>query len=163
MTELELELISGKQHAVVAPLGASLRSYKVGDVDVLWGYSGAENKKGGQGDVLIPFPSRVRGGRYRFDGRLLQMELNDKEGPNAIHGFLRTVQWNYSRRSPSEITFTTELRAEEYAGRGYPFSIHADITYRLDEQGLWHRRHWPWPDVYGRRRGPRKVGRRPPP
>ena len=43
--------------------GAALRRYVVvnadgGETDILWGYSGGA-EKGGQGDVLIPFPGRV--------------------------------------------------------------------------------------------------------
>ena len=38
--------------------------------------------------MLIPFPGRITDGRYTFDGRSLQLECNDKEGPNAIHGFV---------------------------------------------------------------------------
>src|SRR5665213_899231 len=78
----QLELIS-------SPYGASLRSLNVtsnsGDThDVILGYSHKADKMGGQGDVLIPFPGRVGGGRYTFDGKEYQMELNDADGPNAI-------------------------------------------------------------------------------
>ena len=77
------------------------------ETDILWGYSGGSCKKGGQGDVLIPFPGRVAEGRYSFDGQALQLERNDKEGPNAIHGFVLVeqeprrcvVSWAPGRRS----------------------------------------------------------------
>src|SRR5918992_6100352 len=96
----EIVLALDGQRAAVSPFGASLRRYTVtdgeGEQEVLWGYSGLSNKRGGQGDVLIPFPGRVAHGRYVFEGKTLQLECNDKEGPegpNAIHGFLRAVFW----------------------------------------------------------------------
>lgn len=92
----ELSLSFGNQRVVVSPWGASLRRYFLveangGETDILWGYAGGGSKKGGQGDVLIPFPGRVAEGRYSFDGQALQLDRNDKEGPNAIHGFVRTL------------------------------------------------------------------------
>src|SRR3712207_6637802 len=71
----EIALSFGSQRAVVSPWGASLRRYFVVDdlqqeTDIVWGYSGAKNKKGGQGDVLIPFPGRIADGRYAFDGEV---------------------------------------------------------------------------------------------
>ncbi len=84
---------------VVSPYGASLRglSRVLPDgsrEDIITGYSGAAGKVGGQGDVLIPFPGRVAQGRYTFGGQTYQMDKNDKEGPNAIHGFLRQTLWD---------------------------------------------------------------------
>jgi aldose 1-epimerase len=123
----------------VSPYGASLRGMwrETADgtaVDIVTGYSGANNKAGGQGDVLIPFPGRVAGGRYNFGGRSYQMPTNDKDGPNAIHGFLRTVVWNITGQTESEISFTTPLHAD--AAPGYPFSLRAAVTYALGDAGL---------------------------
>src|SRR5438067_2305604 len=100
----EITLAIDHQRAVVASLGASLRQYSRLKPDgsceeIAWGYSGQETKKGGQGDVLIPFPSRIHHGRYTFEGRTYQMECNDKECPNAIHGFLRGVVWDVAEQS----------------------------------------------------------------
>src|SRR5436309_2892280 len=124
---MEKTLSFGNQRAVVSDLGASLRQYYLDGekrTDLVWGYSGDENKKAGQGDVLIPFPSRTREGRYRFNGKEHQLPLNDKEGPNAIHGFVRELRWAHEMPKPSSIRFALDLRKEELSAKGYPFSIH---------------------------------------
>lgn len=135
----EILLSCGSYRAVVSPLGAGLRRlWKVtpsGMIEILWGYSESENKKGGQGDVLIPFPGRIPGGRYRFSGQDYQLELNDKEGPNAIHGFVRTRTWA-ARASESAAGFRLKLYAAEMAALGYPFSLDIGVSYQLSEQGL---------------------------
>lgn len=96
--DTELCLSFENQRAVVSPWGASLRRYLLIDygqeTDIVWGYSGSTHKRGGQGDVLIPFPGRISDGRYAFEGQSLQLECNDKEGPNAIHGFVRSLPWH---------------------------------------------------------------------
>src|SRR2546423_1650248 len=137
MTEREYTLQFSNQLAVVSDLGASLRSYEVDGRSVAWGYSGAANKKGGQGDVLIPFPSRITSGRFRFSGREYELECNDKEGNAAIHGFLRTQTWKAEPRGESEIRFSAQLNTGSGARpKGYPWALEATISYRLTEGGL---------------------------
>ncbi|MCS6291970.1 MAG: hypothetical protein H8J66_02765 [Nitrospira sp.] len=140
--DTEIMLSSGNQRAVVSPWGASLRRYFLveaggNDVDIVWGYSGGSHKKGGQGDVLIPFPGRIAEGRYTFDSEPFQLERNDKEGPNAIHGFVRTLPWRVVRVEASCVLFDMCLEAEQYGSKGYPFSLAIQVTYGLDEKGLY--------------------------
>jgi aldose 1-epimerase len=137
----EILLSCEHQRAVVSPWGASLRRYFLleadgKETDLVWGYSGAAGKKGGQGDVLIPFPGRVAGGRYRFDDQALQLDCNDKEGPNAIHGFVRGLPWSVHDQSASSVVFQVRLEEAEYARRGYPFSLEVRLTYHVGTEGL---------------------------
>lgn len=139
--DTEISLVFETQRAVLSPWGASLRRYFLvddhgGEIDIVWGYSGGAQKKGGQGDVLIPFPGRVAEGRYSFDGQALQLEQNDKEGPNAIHGFVRTLPWTMHQAGPNHVAFEVKLDAAAYGPRGYPFSLAVRVTYSLDVQGL---------------------------
>jgi aldose 1-epimerase len=137
----EITLSYKSQRAVVAPLGAALRRYyEIGaggqEIDIAWGYSGADHKMGGQGDILMPFPSRIKNARYTFQGQTHQLEVNDKAGNNAIHGFVRSVIWNAEPQGTSAIRFTTALRKEDYASKGYPFSLDMTLDYRVDDNGL---------------------------
>jgi len=135
----ELTLTRGNYQLVVSPYGASLRGlYRLladgAREEVITGYSGAKNKTGGQGDVLIPFPGRVAGGRYAFDGQSYQMEKNDKETPSAIHGFLRQTLWEAEQPASDEVTFTTNLQPDAHPG--YPFALGVRVTYHLTGTGL---------------------------
>lgn len=139
--DTEIAIAYEDQRAVLSPWGASLRRYfLVGDhgreTDIVWGYSGGSQKKGGQGDVLIPFPGRVAEGRYSFDGLSLQLERNDKEGPNAIHGFVRNLPWRMHQDKAHAVMFEVSLDAADYAPRGYPFSVVVHVTYSLNAHGL---------------------------
>ena len=137
--DTEITLTHGSWQLVAAPYGASLRGLsRQGEngthMEIITGYSGAAGKVGGQGDVLIPFPGRVAGGRYTFGGQTYQMDKNDKETPSAIHGFLRTTLWETEQPAPDEVTFTTNLHADAYPG--YPFALGVRVTYHLSETGL---------------------------
>lgn len=139
--DTEIALAYGQQRARVSPWGAALRRYYLleddgHETDIVWGYAGSVHKKGGQGDVLIPFPGRVAEGRYSFNGQPQQLERNDKEGPNAIHGFVRTLPWNTQQVDTNSVFFEVSLDAATYGPRGYPFSLAIRVGYRLDAQGL---------------------------
>ncbi len=139
--DTELTLSYHNQRAIVSPWGASLRRYFFLDadgqeIDIAWGYSGGNGKRGGQGDVLIPFPGRIGNGRYSFDGQTFQLECNDKEGPNAIHGFVRSLPWDIRAIDSNRVTLMVLLHAETYAERGYPFSLRITVTYELNTNGL---------------------------
>ena len=138
--DTEITLAFGNQRAVVSPWGASLRRYFLAidgrETEIVWGYSGGTQKKGGQGDVLIPFPGRIADGRYAFDGEVFQLERNDKEGPNAIHGFVRTLPWVVARAEVDRAVFEIALTAEQYGSKGYPFSLQTQVAYVLNDQGL---------------------------
>jgi aldose 1-epimerase len=136
--DTEYILRAGDLRLRVSPYGASLRGLWRGGADggapsdIITGYSSAKGKVGGQGDVLIPFPGRVRGGRYAFGGETFQMEISDKEGPNAIHGFLRQRVWDTVGVGETDAAFATPLGADE--AEGYPFALRATVSYTLDAQ-----------------------------
>jgi aldose 1-epimerase len=123
----------------VSPTGASLRGFWQVMPDgsrreIVTSYSGHANKVGGQGDVLIPFPGRIKAGLYTFDGVERQLDCTDKEGPNAIHGFLRAIPWSITGSSSSSIQFGVDLDPNSHMG--YPFSLDAEISYSVAESGL---------------------------
>ncbi|MBC8137519.1 MAG: hypothetical protein H8F28_16680 [Fibrella sp.] len=121
----------------VSPFGASLRGlWRELDgavAPIITGYSGRSNKAGGQGDVLIPFPGRVKDGQYTFDGHTYQMPRNDKDGPNAIHGFVRSQLWHVAEHRKNRITFVVDYAPDTKA---YPAALQATVTYVLDESGM---------------------------
>lgn len=130
--DIELTLEAGDWKATVAPLGAALRGLTKGGLAVATGYQGLLNKQGSQGDVLIPFPGRVGGARYRWEGAEHTLPQNDKDGPNAIHGFLRTALFTLVAQSGSSATFRLTFSGAE----GYPFPLIVELTYVLSEAGL---------------------------
>jgi aldose 1-epimerase len=117
------------QRAIVSPWGASLRRYFFIDEsgqepDSVSGYSGASRQQSGQDDVLIPFSGRISNGRSSFDGRSFQLECNDKEGPNAIHGFVLDLPWHVQKADSNNATCEIRLNAATHARQSFPFTNH---------------------------------------
>ena len=128
----QFDLAFGDQRAVVVEVGGGLRSYSVGGRELVDGYRADEPVESGRGQVLIPWPNRVRGGRYEFDGRLHQLALTEPENGNAIHGLVRWAAWNDADREPHRVAMEHTLHPQP----GYPFSLELRIEYELSETGL---------------------------
>ncbi|MFC9584390.1 gluconokinase, GntK/IdnK-type [Streptomyces yangpuensis] len=126
------ELRHGGQRAVVVELGGALRHYEAAGLPLLDGFAADEPVTSGRGQLLVPWPNRVGGGRYRFDGADLQLPLSEPERHNAIHGLLRWTPWRLLAHSGDAVRVGTTLHPQP----GYPFLLDVFAEYRLDDDGL---------------------------
>jgi len=78
----QIEITHADQRAWIVEVGGSLRAYQVGDHDVLDGYSADERCTAARGQSLIPWPNRLRDGRYRFADRDHQLPLTEPDKRN---------------------------------------------------------------------------------
>ncbi|HEY5335981.1 MAG TPA: aldose 1-epimerase family protein [Mycobacteriales bacterium] len=128
----QFEITRGEQRAIIVEVGGGIRSYRVGDRDVLHPYDVDQMCDGAHGAPLIPWPNRLGDGRYDFDGTTHQVGLNEPEKNNAIHGFLRWRSWNVVEHDGDRVALTTTL----FPLQGYPFALDIRIDYQLSEDGL---------------------------
>jgi aldose 1-epimerase len=126
------EITHGGQHAVVVEVGGGLRSYRADGEDVLDGYGEGASADGGRGQPLIPWPNRLRDGRYEWDGEHHQLPLSEPERANAIHGLVRWRNWHALDRAPDRVTLGLTL----FPTPGYPFTLELELDYALAEDGL---------------------------
>jgi aldose 1-epimerase len=128
----QVELAAGGARLWVAQVGASLRRLTVDGDDVLDGYGRDEIATAAQGQALVPWPNRLAGGRYEFDGETLQLALSEPETGNAIHGLARWAAWEVARHEPSTATLSHVI----WPQAGYPFVLAVEVHYELAETGL---------------------------
>ena len=80
-----------------APLGGEMR-------EVLWaepGFEQGDKRPSGSGiPILFPFPGRIAGTEFVWEGRSYPQEAGDGRG-NAIHGFVHKRAWRVIERTPS--------------------------------------------------------------
>lgn len=136
-TGVQHGLTYGDQAAVVTEVGATLRSYDVAGRPVVDGFPANRHPDGGRGQVLAPWPNRVRDGRYSFGGEELQLGLSEVTAHNAIHGLVRWSGWALAERGEEWVALTTTV----WPQTGYPFLVRLRATYRLGEDGLAVRLH----------------------
>jgi aldose 1-epimerase len=126
------ELAAGSHRATVVEVGAALREYAVDGREVVEPFDVAGMADGAHGAVLVPWPNRIADGRYVFDGVEHQLSLTEPAKHNAIHGLLRWVQWRAVRHDETRVTLATRLHPQP----GYPFDLHVQVAYALDDGGL---------------------------
>lgn len=128
----QFEIRLGDQRATIVEVGGGIREYVVGDLVVLDPYPLEEMCDGAHGMPLIPWPNRLRDGRYSFDGQEHQLALTEPEAGNAIHGLVRWRNWQALERSEERVLVGTRLHPLQ----GWPFPLDVSIAYTLTDQGL---------------------------
>jgi len=128
----QITIALGDQQAVIVEVGGGLRSYSVRGRDLIDGYDSHEMSSSGRGQVLIPWPNRLDGGSYEFDGKHYQLPLNEPEQRNAIHGLVRWAAWSAIERGAHRVVMQHVL----FPQPGYPFLLRTNIEYALSDRGL---------------------------
>jgi aldose 1-epimerase len=120
------------QHALVVERGAGLREYGSDTGPFVDGFSEDQPADGSRGELLLPWPNRIAGARYRFDHRDFQLPVTEPRTGCAIHGLTHDLLWQRDDISDSTVTLTLDLQPQD----GYPFRLALRASYSLDGDGL---------------------------
>lgn len=121
----QFPISAGEHAATVVEVGAGLRSYTFRGVDVTIPYGEDVLAPKSDGAVLVPWPNRLRGGTYTFDGVVQQLPLTEPEHRNAIHGLGSWVRWTPQLYEQSRVTLALDIAPQH----GYPFEVLVEVTY----------------------------------
>lgn len=125
-------LTHGEQVARVGQAGAVLLGYRVGGDWVTEPTAPGHVPAAGNGQLLVPWPNRVRDGRWVLDGVPQQLALTEPARSNANHGLLRHAEYQPLEVGADRVT----LRAAVFAVTGYPFRLDHTVTWSLGDAGL---------------------------
>ncbi|WP_105567526.1 aldose 1-epimerase family protein [Microbacterium halophytorum] len=125
-------LTRGTVTARIAQVGAALRGLTVDGLDLIAGYADGIKAPGASGIVLVPWPNRVRDGRWAYEGADQQLPISEPKFRNASHGLLRFHAYDIERPDDARAT----LRARIYPQNGYPFALDTAVTYALEGDGI---------------------------
>jgi aldose 1-epimerase len=128
----QYEIISGPHRAVVTEVGATLRSFSVESRDVVRGFGVDDMSRAGRGQHLIPWPNRIRDGRYVFNGVTQQLGLTEPARNNASHGLVRYVPWVLVDKKVDSVTSRIRIHPQP----GWPGTLEAMITHQVSADGL---------------------------
>ncbi|GAA4693596.1 aldose 1-epimerase family protein [Phytohabitans rumicis] len=118
--------------AVVVEVGGGLRAYRAGGVDYVDGYGEDELSVGCAGQILAPWPNRIRDGRYTFAGEQQQLSLTEPIRHNALHGLVNWVPWRLAEQAPDAVTLECAMPAQP----GYPWPLRLRSQWRVGPEGL---------------------------
>lgn len=128
----QLRLSGHGYAAVVASVGATLRSLTFLGRDLVVPFDADEVRPAYRGATLAPWPNRIVDGRYRFAEVDQQLPLTEPERGHALHGLLSWAE--FSDRLVLEDRVVLSAIIEPQAG--YPFRVEVEVEYRLDGDGL---------------------------
>lgn len=124
---------AGEYTAAVTEVGAGLRALRLDNRELVMEFPEDGAPVGGSGELLIPWPNRIRDGKYTFAGVERELEITEAARHNAIHGLTRHASWQVDEQTDSSVRLTLRLEPQP----GYPFLLDVAAQYSLDaDEGL---------------------------
>lgn len=123
---------AGAHRATVVEVGGGLREYTVGGVPMVDPYPETSVCPRSAGQLLAPWPNRLGGGRYSFDGVAYQLPITEVTRGNASHGLARWVAWQRVEQTPESIELACVLPPQP----GYPFALGLTTRWSVGPAGL---------------------------
>jgi aldose 1-epimerase len=112
-------LTKGDQEAVIVEVGGGIRTYRSGGDEIVDGFGDTELCVGSAGQILAPWPNRIRDGRFGFGGGTHQLALTEPDRHNAIHGLVCWARWRAVEVSEDQVVIEHELVPQP----GYPWPL----------------------------------------
>ena len=128
----QYEIAAAGYRAVITESGAALRVLSHSGVPLVDGFAEDEMSPGGRGQLLMPWPNRIRDGRFSFQGRELQLALTEPSRSNASHGLARWAAWTLEEHTANSVSFVYRVMAQS----GYPWTVDLHVLYDLGADGL---------------------------
>ncbi|MER6506527.1 aldose 1-epimerase family protein [Nonomuraea sp. NPDC001636] len=126
------QLEGGGYTAHISPRGAALRTLRHGGRDLVTAWPEQGPVPYFAGTVLAPWPNRVGGARYTFQGRAHRLEVTEPDRGHALHGLVAVVDWKVAEAEADRARLTYELAEAP----GYPFTLALSAEHLLDAGGL---------------------------
>ncbi len=112
--------------------GAALRSVTYEGRELVSGFGPGEIPARCRGQHLMPWPNRIRDGRYSWQGQSQQLAISEPKLDNAIHGLVRWQPWLCVQHTSDTVVMAARLLAQT----GYPWSLDLSITFTVSDNGL---------------------------
>ena len=131
-TGRQFELRHGGSVVRVGQVAAVLREFSVDGVHFTETWDDGWVPPMGCGIILVPWPNRIRDGKWTYQGKQQLLDITDLALGHATHGLLRNTAYSVDGQTEGSVT----LRATVYPQHGYPFTLDTAVTYALGEDGL---------------------------
>jgi len=125
-------LRAGDDEAVIASVGASLRSFRHAGRDLVVPFDADEVRPAYRGATLAPWPNRIVDGRYTFAGTTYQTALTEPGRGQALHGLVAWLDFDAVDRGVDHVTLAATIEPQ----LGYPWRVRVETRYELSDAGL---------------------------
>jgi aldose 1-epimerase len=125
-------LRAGDYEAVIASVGATLRTLTHAERDLVVPFDADEVRPSYRGATLAPWPNRIVDGRYSFAGSEYQIALTEPARGHALHGLASWLDFEAADKGPSHVTLAAIIQPQS----GYPWRVTVWTTFELGADGL---------------------------
>lgn len=126
----EIRLSSGAYEARIVSVGAGIAGLTLDGADLVMPHAADELPDGYLGKTLMPWPNRIAGGAYTWEGVEYRVPVNEPATGAALHGLMTWVDWDIVHADSDSATLGAFI-APRY---GYPWALEAWVTYALSEE-----------------------------
>lgn len=135
--ELTRTTPAGTLRAVITQVAAGVRTLTLDGAQLTEPFGEDATPPSGDGITLVPWPNRVRDGRWTLQGddgaeSVQQLALTEPKNGNAIHGLLRYAPYTLVDHEEHAVTQTATV----YPQLGYPFLLDVTVRHELTDSGL---------------------------
>jgi aldose 1-epimerase len=123
---------AGTHRATIVSVGGGVREYEYAGIPVIASYPTTALAPAGAGQILAPWPNRLDGGHYLYNGQSYQLPISEIERGNAIHGLVRWLPWHLLERRDDELIVGCELAPQP----GYPWALQLTTRWTVSSAGL---------------------------
>ena len=81
-----------------------------------------------RGAILAPWPNRVGGGQWTWQGQPQQLALTEPDRGHALHGLVAWAEWSPTSVDEAAVTLGTTVWPQP----GFPFCLHLEVEWALD-------------------------------
>jgi aldose 1-epimerase len=125
-------LRAGDYEAVIASIGATLRSLTYQGRDLVVPFEADEVRPSYRGATLAPWPNRVVDGTYSFRGVERQLALTEPTRSHALHGLAAWLDFEAIDKGPDHVTLAAVIQPQT----AYPWRVVVKTTFSLGPDGL---------------------------
>lgn len=124
----EIVLSAGDYEARIVTVGAGLAGLTYRGHELIVAHRVDECPPAYLGKVLMPWPNRVAGGSYTWEGTSYDLPVDEPAFGTSLHGFVAFQEWDIVEADASSVLLRT-LIAARYS---YPWTLVASARYSLD-------------------------------
>ena len=125
-------LRAGDYEAVIASVGATLRSLTYAGRNLVVPFDADEVRPAHRGATLAPWPNRVVDGRYTFGGVERQLALTEPARGHALHGLAAWLDFEAIDKGPDHVTLAAVIQPQT----AYPWRVVVTTRFSLGPDGL---------------------------
>ncbi|PQJ69273.1 aldose 1-epimerase [Polaribacter butkevichii] len=118
-------------------LGASLQELTLNGQAIIKDLHPLEYDSTYASSILFPFANRIKDGKYSFNNEDFQLETNQKEERNALHGFVFNKTFKVVVKEALENTAKITLEYVELKKTaGFPYTYSIQVTYIFNDDNV---------------------------